>query len=219
MAYVKAIAKNPTSAARSAQDVITLIKKEMSTYSKKLTFVEVQEVAKFVRPAKKEVIGIKVSGIQKLHHITRTADGHLIGRKLSCSDCLQYKTQLCNSCTQLKPLYTPNNKETLIDNTDINCQDDEEEEAITGATMEDFGDSDNDGFSEEDETEDEVFGPGSVVWARLWGEKVQWFPVIVLATQDVPPDQAHIIVNQKDDTLFVRRFFFNDVKVVKKKSF
>ena len=43
---------------------------------------------------------------------------------------------------------------------------------------------------------------------------MQWFPVLVLGCQDIPAELASMITT---DNCLVRRFFFNDLRLVKKK--
>ena len=79
LAYIRAVSKNPNIAARSAADVVKLISMELAESTEKLSFLKVKEVDKFTRPEKKDVKGIKVAGIRKLHSITRTVEGCLLG--------------------------------------------------------------------------------------------------------------------------------------------
>ena len=186
--------------------------------------VQVMEVASFSRPDKGSAKGIKVAGIRKLHSITRTEEGHLLGKELTCLECIRDKSSICDDCKKLKPFYIPKVVDvTLHEETDTG-EDIEEGNEVeyreqTGAGLEDGGASDEELQDEEHEEEEEddnteVYGPGSVAWARLWGEKAQWFPVLVLGTQDIPAEQATLL---HSDTMFVRRFFYNDIRIVKKK--
>ena len=86
-AYQKAAGINPETTARSAGEIVELLKTVLHDKMKTLEFLEVMEIKSFPRPAKETEEEIKVPGIQKLHSVTRLEDGRLVGRQLSCSEC------------------------------------------------------------------------------------------------------------------------------------
>ena len=213
------MSKNASIAARSAADVVKLISMKLSESTEKLSFLKVIEVQKFSRPEKKDVKGIKVAGIRKLHSITRTVDGCLLGKELTCLKCILDKCSICSDCQKLPPFFCPKEQVVIKQKEDEDCEDtvedvENDDNAVSqedkGASEEELEDEEN---CEEEDSE-ELFGPGSVAWARLWGEKVQWFPVLVLGCQDIPAELASMITK---DNCLVRRFFFDDLRLVKKK--
>ena len=133
----------------------------------KSDFVEVMVVPPLVRPSKQEEGQILVHGIQKLHRITRTPDGRIIGSPLSCNDCILMAV-ICKKCSVLKLLFTPEQVDEgsgdgdLEDDRDVEVrQEDLEDQEDDGK----FTDGENED-SEEEGDDGQGFPPGSIVWAR-----------------------------------------------------
>ena len=85
-AYAKAVFQKPESANRSVEEVCEMIRANLSYHTEKYEFCEVQLVDPFERV--KNHPFIKVKGIQKMHHFTKTEDGRVLARDFSCNDCI-----------------------------------------------------------------------------------------------------------------------------------
>ena len=208
-AYQKAAGINPETTARSAGEIVELLKTVLHDKMKTLEFLEVMEIKSFPRPAKETVQEIKVPGIQQLHSITRLEDGWLVGRQLSCSECSL--GQLCSNCKSLQPIYTPdedsNNEETqdAEENEDVEVEGDADaaEDECESEAGEEDPDTSND--------EEEELGPGSVVWVRFRS----WYPAEVLGVHQLSAKQRAAVLSP--DTVYVRRFGSGDTRLAKVK--
>ena len=218
LAYHRGVAKNRDISVRTASEVTKLIRENIATTSAKLEFIEIAEVTRFDRPDRIGVAGIPVTGIQKLHHFTRTVEGKIIGRVLSCVDCLHQKTKLCEKCQLFKPVFDPSDEVEAVEHEEeINLIEDNETETETEADPSndcDIGASEQENSESEDDLL-ESFGPNSIVWARVRS----WYPAEILTAAEIPASYTNLISNQPADSVFVRRFPpFNDVKLVPRKN-
>ena len=170
-------------------------------------------VPRFERPEK--VPGIVVRGIQKLHHFSRTDDGKIVGRVLTCVDCLLMETGLCRNCKLLKPVFDPlddADHAEVEENADLENSDDTE--YITENDTNDC-DAASDEESELEEETDEAFAPNAIVWARIRS----WYPAELLSAAEIPASYVDLISNQPASSVFVRRFPpFDDVRLVQRKN-
>ena len=99
------------------------------------------------RPSKESIAktGIKVAGIRKLHSLSRMEDNIIVGRELSCRDCIMQKTTLCQKCQVLKPINKISSK--------VNHEEEQEEITLEGADIKDGGDSDAEKLSDDENEE------------------------------------------------------------------
>ena len=221
LAYLRAVAKLRDGAARTAAEIVSLIQRELDIaplHSHKLEWLQVKEVKPFPRP-NKDTASFPVPGIQKLHHISCTSKGVLIGRVLACKVCLNLRETLCEACSQLKPLGTTSGRKKATEEEEQVVEELELDLELEGAEEEDGGASDKEEEQEsiQEEEEDEkgvqgeepCYGPGSVCWARFR----RYVPVVVLSVDQVPA--ALLSKKMPPHHIFVKMLKpFDDVKMV-----
>lgn len=211
-AYQKAVAINRETTARSASEIIELIKTVQKDDMKTFEFLELREIKPFPRPEKNTVKEIKVAGIQKLHSITRLEDGQLVGRKLSCSDCTLGK--LCLNCHSLERIYKPGEKNEPESEEKSSIEEGEDEIEVEGDVnaAEDDCESEAGDKNLEDpgsDMEKEDLGPGSVVWVKFRS----WYPAEILGVDQLGVKERALPLGQ--DTVYVKRFGIGDIRLAK----
>ena len=213
-AYIRGVATSDTTvgSAHTISEIINLARPNLNETSKKFDFIIIEEIKPFKRPCLAEEKGIIIKGIQKQHHLTRTPDNMLYTREIACKQCIQLRFSMCEACQKLTPVSI---KE--VPRQVLQAQDDDESSVEINpeeATESDGGASDAEEFEEEKEVTEEDFmddlSPGSIVWARI----LHWHPAVVVAPHDVPDSFSHLITGNKHESLFVRRFVINDIKLV-----
>ena len=82
---------------------------------------------------------------------------------------------------------------------------------VEGAGPEDGGGSDQEESGNSDSGEEsEEFGPGAIVWARVRS----WHPGLILAPHDVPDSFSNLLTMCSTESVFVKRFKVDDIKIV-----
>ena len=70
------------------EEVADLIRRNLAGNEKKSDFTKVVVVPSFSRPEMHEEGQIVIKGIRKLQSLSRTEDGRILGRRLSCRECI-----------------------------------------------------------------------------------------------------------------------------------
>ena len=117
-----------------------------------------------------------------------------------------FQDQLCNKCSDLKPVeikVMPRGKGApMEEQVEVEAED---------AGPEDAGGSDQDESGDDDSgAESEEFGPGTIVWARVRS----WHPGIILAPHDVPDSFSNLLNSCSTESVFIKRFKIDDIKIV-----
>ena len=119
--------------------------------------------------------------------------------------------QLCGKCSELEPVEikvtprprkkgAPREEEAEVDGVEVE-----------GAGPEDGGGSDQEESGDSDGGEEsEEFGPGTIVWARVRS----WHPGLILAPHDVPDSFSNLLTKCSTESVFVKRFKVEDIKIV-----
>ena len=90
MAYIPAVATTGTTK-HTIEEIIQLVWPHFTERSEKLDFIVLCKVEPFQRKYEISDLGVIVPKIQKQHQLSRTSDGQLVKRKISCKSCLQLK--------------------------------------------------------------------------------------------------------------------------------
>ena len=215
-AYIRgvAISSKTSGTAHSIAEVMILARPHLATSSKKFDFIEIKEVQPFDRQPMSSDLGVVIPHLRKQLHLTRTSDGQLITREISCKSCLELKDKLCTECKLLPPVPATPVARRKVGQEEVEDEEDVELDAEQ-ATEDDGGDSDKGGNVDSDESDDEEgekeeFGPGAIVWARI----LRWHPATILAPSDVPASLSHLLQQSSVPSVFIKRFIIDDIKVV-----
>ena len=216
LAYLRAVAtSDPTAAsAQSISEIIALTRPKLASSSDKFNFIELIEVLPFKRPDEKEDKGIVIKDLQKQHHVTRSGEGALLSRRISCTACLLADGGVCLACQELETVTIKvvprkiSKKKLEESNPEVEFEGPPEE--VGGASdVSDEEDAEEAQVGSEGEDEDELV-PGALVWARL----LRHHPGVVLAPSEVPANLRPLLSKAKSRSLFVRRFDEEDIKLV-----
>ena len=207
LAYIRGVAcsQDFTPSAHNIQEVIEIARPRLTNSGNKFEFIEMKELDTFERMAKNQRKGVSIPQIMKQHHITRTADGQLYSRELSCKGCLEVKFKMCDQCIKLKPVEVT----VTMGSNENPLQEEEEESAmleVEGATQGDGRASDNSEDESDLSSDSEEFGPGSIVWARVR----RWHPAQIVMPHDLPKSYSHLAAKCPKTSVIVKRFVIND---------
>ena len=225
-AYQRGVVLNPDNVYRTPEEVASLIRENLCDSSKKYDFFEILVEQPFERKKKEEHSCIEVKGIMKLHSFTRTKDGRILGRELSCSDCIEC-AGVCEPCKEnARVLYEPQEPELSLEEASPFHENSDEDDG--GSEIEDQdaagdddagsvlgGDTDLEGEDGVDGQEDQdlvdAIGPGAVVWCR----RRQWYPAQVIDLHGVPQGiRKHLTEYPKDDYIVSLLPPFDEVCIV-----
>jgi hypothetical protein len=163
------------------------------------------ELEEFDRTPSHQRKGVVIPQLMQQHHLTRTADGQLYSRELSCKACLEVKVKLCDACSKLEPLEVV----VTVGSKSKSLEAEEEESAeleVEGATEEDGRASDHSEDESDAGPDSEEFGPGSIVWARVR----RWHPAKIVAPHELPESHSSLAAKCPKTSVIVKRFVIND---------
>ena len=225
---------------RSVDEVVELIKANVGGQTKAYEFFEVLNVEPFQRP--ESSVGVPCSGILKIHSFTKTADGRILARKLTCKSCLEQE-DVCPECNQnARVVYKPElvtleegPQEGPEDDAGAHEEEEEDEVEDGGVDMLDETDSclgeDEDAPSASvlDEVMNEIAGSNGIAGdggdkGRLqefgggccvWVRKRQWLPGHIVDHDEAPAWHASAMQGNAGEHFVVALFPpFSDVVVV-----
>ena len=224
-AYLRGIVLNPDKVFRTPEEVAALIKSHLNTTTEKYDFLDIFVMEPFER--EKNPGFIEVKGIMQYHSFTRTPDGKIIARKLSCSDCIKLD-KVCDFCSEnARVIYEP--PVSLEESTPMEeggAEDEDEEDFVEHDEDGEHSDDDDgsclsDGcggdpeldFEEDEEPEEDPIGPGTVVWVR----RREWYPGRVVDLHDLPQGSRKYLPEHPEREFIVQLFPpFNEVCLAKR---
>ena len=222
-AYAKGVWQRPDSANRSIEEVCDMIRENLTYTTEKYEFCEVQSVEPFDRVKKHPFI--KLEGIQKMHHFTKTSTGSVLARDFSCADCIKLGG-VCEDCTyNSHTVYTP--PDVLDEGSqeapllDVGAGEDDgdgyvsENEADASFCDDDDGDGDEELLPDEVDQERE-WRPGTCCWAKIRS----YFPGRVCGPEDIPQQLKLLLEKQPSDENRVVWLFhpFSEHRIVRTRN-
>ena len=112
---------------------------------------------------------------------------------------------MCDQCIKLKPVEV-----TVSMGSNENPLQEEEEESVMleveGATQGDGRASDNSEDESDLGSDNEEYGPGRIVWARVR----RWHPAQIVMPHELPKSYSHLAAKCPTTSVIVKRFVIND---------